>query len=340
MSANTIWNVAETDFPAGGTAQQKLGYALKCAAMAAVMEEWQPWQFRLIEGHIELYATDDQASEVADSDGRELMIRCGAALFHLKLALKRFGCLGRVELFPDLDQAGLVARIHCGFSQDHDAQEAALFEAMTRSRKNFAPSGEAPVSEAILESLNCNLAGEKAWLEFSQSESSRKRLLTLAESGVRQATAGQRPKGQGSDNEIRQFELSRGALRNSRLAQWTRPFLTFTVRNAGSEQIAVQVGGRRADQMAVLAVVKTKTDDKHGWLAAGKAMAQARLQAQVLGVSCCVFDQAFRNRHVREELRTTIGRKGFVQSIIGFGSHMAQWTFAPAAQQSATATMR
>jgi hypothetical protein len=130
---------------------------------------------------------------------------------------------------------------------------------------------------------------------------------------------------------------------SSRIAQWTKPFLTFTVRTAASGRIAVEPAGERADQMvsfAALALIKTKTDDKHGWLAAGKAVAQVRLQAQVLGVSCRVFEQAFRNRHLREELRTTIGRKGFAQSIIGFGSQQAQWTFTPPTQQSATATMR
>jgi hypothetical protein len=72
--------------------------------------------------------------------------------------------------------------------------------------------------------------------------------------------------------------------------------------------------------MGSLAVVKTKTDDRFGWLAAGEIMVRARLEAQTLGVSCQVFDQAFCERRPRQELRNIIGRKGFVQAILGFGS--------------------
>ena len=119
------------------------------------------------------------------------------------------------------------------------------------------------------------------------------------------------------------------------MAQWTRPLLTFIVRANEVESITVEAVGRRAEQMASLAVIKTKTDDKHGWLAAGQAMARVRLQARVSEISSQVFDQAFRSRFVREELRTSIGHKGFAQAIIGLGSNPATWMGASLAQQTA-----
>ena len=320
MSANTAWNGSESDFPAGGSVRQKLGHAVKCAGMAVSLDEWQSWQFRLADNQVELLADAGLVSEAVDPDGRELMIRCGAALFHLKLALKRFGCLGQVELFPEFDQSGLVARIHRGFSPDCGAQEVALFEAMARGRNAFASWNEAPVSEAAFELFESAMAGAKAWLEFSQCASSRNRLLEFAALGVKAPTPGNQP------------EAPPG---NSRVAQWTRPLLTFIVRTGEAGPITVEAAGTRADQMAMLAVIKTKTDDKHGWLATGQAMARARLQARVSGISSQVFDQAFRSRYVREELRTSIGHKGFAQAIIGFGTNPATWTAVAPAWQSA-----
>jgi hypothetical protein len=284
--------------------------------MAAAMDEWQPWQFRLDNNHVELSA--DASPAAADPDGRELMIRCGTALFHLKLALKRFGCLGRVELFPEFGQAGLVARVHCGFSPDCGAQEIALFEAMSRDRNSSASWNKTPVSESVFGRFEGAMAGEKAWLEFSQSNSSRNRLLEFAEFGVKAPATGNAP------------ETSTG---NSRVAQWTRPLLTFIVRTGDSGQVSVEPAGPRAEQMEMLAVVKTKTDDKHGWLATGQAMARVRLQARVSEISLQIFDQAFRSRYVREELRTSIGHKGFAQVLIGFGSHPAAWAASPPASQ-------
>ena len=72
--------------------------------------------------------------------------------------------------------------------------------------------------------------------------------------------------------------------------------------------------------MAALAVLKTKTDDRYGWLAAGEVLAQVQLEAARLNVSSHVFCQAFRARQTRQELRNIIGRKGFAQAIVGFGS--------------------
>jgi hypothetical protein len=318
MSANTIWHGGESDFPAGGSGRQKLGHAVKCAAMAASLDEWQPWQFRLDHNHVELSADASPAS--ADPDGRELMVRCGTALFHLKLALKRFGCLGRVELFPEFGQPGLVARVHCGFSPDCGAQEVALFEAMSRNPNSSAAWNQAPVSESLFGRFEGAMAGEKAWLEFSQCKSSRNRLLEFAEFGVKAPVTGNPP------------ETSPGS---SRVAQWTKPLLTFIVRTGDSGQVSVEPAGPRAEQMEMLAVIKTKTDDKHGWLATGQALARVRLQARVSEISLQVFDQAFRSRYVREELRTSIGHKGFAQVLIGFGSHPAAWADTSLAQQAA-----
>jgi len=75
-----------------------------------------------------------------------------------------------------------------------------------------------------------------------------------------------------------------------------------------------------------LAVVKTKTDDKHGWLAAGQTMARVILQAQVLGLSWSFFNQAVRPRAVREALRTGIGQKAVAQAILRFDSLTATET--------------
>ena len=85
MSARIAWKATEEEFPGGGSVQQKLGHVLKCAAMATAMEDWQPWQYRLAEGHIELRTNVSQELEDADPEGREQMILCGGALFQLKL---------------------------------------------------------------------------------------------------------------------------------------------------------------------------------------------------------------------------------------------------------------
>jgi hypothetical protein len=70
-----------------------------------------------------------------------------------------------------------------------------------------------------------------------------------------------------------------------------------------------------------LAVVKTKTDDKHGWVEAGQTMARTILQAQALGMPWAFFNPV-RRRGAREALRMGVGHKGFAQVILRFGPLM------------------
>ena len=50
---------------------------------------------------VELYADRTRALPVIDPDDRELTISCGAALLHLRIALRHFGYAGAVATLPD-----------------------------------------------------------------------------------------------------------------------------------------------------------------------------------------------------------------------------------------------
>ena len=146
MSASSIWNVSEAAFPANDSPRQKLMFAFKYATLAPTESGWQPWHFRMADNYLDLMAKNSPAREEADPDRREFMIGCGSALQYLKLALKHFGCLGRVVVFPDLGQPALVARVHFGCCRERDVQEKILFDAMTGSRTNRLTPGGTPVS--------------------------------------------------------------------------------------------------------------------------------------------------------------------------------------------------
>lgn len=286
MSTSSNWNVSEAEFPAGGLPREKLIFALKYAALAPTESGWQPWHYRMADSHIELLAKTSPMREEADPDRREFVIGCGTALQYLKLALKHFGCLGRVELFPDLGQSALVARVHFGFGRVRDAQEKFLFSAMTGSRTNRSPLGGTPVSETMLSALSHTAAGERGWLDFVQSETSRQHVLKITLAG----------------NQMRvSFDRSD-----------VEPTAGWHMTERQSEI-----------STATLAVVKTKTDDKHGWLEAGQTMARTVLQAQTLGLSWDFFNPV-RRREAREALRRGVGHKGFAQVILRFGPLMSE----------------
>jgi hypothetical protein len=81
---------------------------------------------------------------------------------------------------------------------------------------------------------------------------------------------------------------------------------------------AVEPVRQPAVSVVTLAVLKTKTDDKHGWLEAGQTMARTVLQAQALGLPWAFFNPV-RRREAREALRVGVGHKGFAQVVLRFG---------------------
>jgi hypothetical protein len=323
-----MWNISEAGFPANDSPRQKLMFALKYAALAPTENDWQPWHFQMADTYLELMSKHKPALEAIDPDGRELTIGCGSALLYLKLALKHFGCLGRVVLFPDLGQPALVARVHFGFCHERNTQEKLLFEAMTGSRTNGSPLGETPVSETMLAALSHAAAGERGWLDFVQNETSRRHVLKITLSG---------------NQWWMSFDRSRvqptGALAEGHASRWPRPFSAFGGRNADAGNLAVEPVHQSSDPAVTLAVVKTKTDDKHGWLEAGQTMARTVLQAQALGLSWAFFNPV-RRRAAREALRMGVGHKGFAQVILRFGPLMTGETTRVTAPTTATAMSR
>ena len=308
-----MWKISETEFPANGSPRQKLMFALKYAEFAPTESDWQPWHFRMADTHLELLAKNSPAREAIDPDGRELMIGCGSALLYLKLALKHFGCLGRVALFPDLGEPALVARVHFGFCRERDAREKLLFNAMTGSRANVSPLGGTPVSETMLAMLSHAAAGERGWLDFVQSETSRQQVLKITLAG-----------------EADEMDSDRAQ---------TGSIFAFAGRNVDAWRMSVEPVLEPSVPAETLAVVKTKTDEKHGWLEAGQTMARTVLQAQALGLSWAFFNPV-RRREARAALRMGVGHKGFAQVILRFDPLSVTKDVRVTTPMTATATFR
>ncbi|MDR3458524.1 MAG: hypothetical protein P4N60_13825 [Verrucomicrobiae bacterium] len=299
--------MSEVDFPATGSPRQKLEFALTYATLAPTAGNWQPWYFRLTETRVDLMAKKNPSREEIDPDRREFMLGCGSALLYLKHTLKHFGCLGRVELFPDLGQPELVAQLHFGTGRERDAREKLLFDAMPKSPASPSPLGEPPVTAAMLSALAHAATGERGWLDFVQSEIGRRQVLEV--------TLAQPRPGMNSAYSNRPAMTETADESGERLPP---PVFAFGDRAVDVWKEPVEPDFPPAVATATLAVVKTKTDDKHGWLEAGQTMARTILQAQALGLSWAFFDPV-RRRDARAALRTAVGRKGFAQVILRFG---------------------
>ena len=86
-------------------------WAVEQAARAPSIHNTQPWRFRWQDGQFELRADTQRGLEGADPEGRELVLSCGAALFNLRLALRKLGYSADVTVLPSLADPRMLARV-------------------------------------------------------------------------------------------------------------------------------------------------------------------------------------------------------------------------------------
>lgn len=73
------------------TAEEIARYVVAKAVWAPSVHNTQPWRFTVGGQEISLHADADRRLVVADPNGREMLISCGAALFNVRLALRSLG---------------------------------------------------------------------------------------------------------------------------------------------------------------------------------------------------------------------------------------------------------
>ncbi len=340
MAATAHWTAA-AGFPMNGSPRDKLGFAVKIATLAAPEpRHTQPWQFQIFDQFIALSAVPPLAAPDFAPDERDAMIQCGTMLQYLKLALKRHQCFGREILFPDLDRPNLAAHIYPGGSGGRDGPERQLSDAMEVA-ETTAPRLAAPSCASALDAFSRTMPGDRGWLEFARSDGSRQRLLELLNPSRRMQLKEIRLQNETlvrSPDGVWESAGFTGTTLHERFSRWRRPALAVKMRASAPTRSAIPALPDPAAASGIFAVLKTKTDDKHGWLAAGQMLARLLLQARALGVACTPFLDPLRHPDLRSELRTAIGHKGFTQVILHFAGLQLEAPLPSPAHYATTAT--
>lgn len=89
------------------TARELVSLAIR----APSVHNTQPWAWRIGPDSIELYADESRRLDASDPAGRDLMISCGAALHHLRVAARASGLMPEVARLPDAADPALLARV-------------------------------------------------------------------------------------------------------------------------------------------------------------------------------------------------------------------------------------
>ncbi|AGL16978.1 nitroreductase family protein [Actinoplanes sp. N902-109] len=113
--------------------------SVQAAVLAPSLHNSQPWQFRIGGDTVEVYADRRRCLAVLDPTGREMLLSVGAAIFNLRVELRRQGFRTTVALFPDPMRPSLVARVRAVAEAAPPRAAEALGEAIPHRHTNRWP---------------------------------------------------------------------------------------------------------------------------------------------------------------------------------------------------------
>ena len=123
--------------------------AARRAVLAPSIHNTQPWRFVLLDDALEIVGDLDRRLDVLDPRGRQLLMSCGCALFHARVAVQAAGHEPLVHRFPDDDRPDVVARLQVG-SPGTFPGSAALDRAIDERRTNRRPFLGDQLPESLL----------------------------------------------------------------------------------------------------------------------------------------------------------------------------------------------
>lgn len=322
MTANkSPWEISEADFPAEASLPEKLEFILGFALLAPSSHNTQPWLFRIRGESIEIFADRTRSLRISDPNDRELTISCGAALFHLRLALRHFQMFGGIEILPDANDPDLLARVRVGTEGGASPEETLMFHAIPKRRTNRQRFKTDPLPPKLMAALHTAAFHEGAWMHWVLDNEERTQVADLI---------GEADRTQWSDRKFRM-----------ELAAWLHPH-NHNARDGipgyaqDADDLISSVGplvvrtfdmgqGQAAKNTDIamnspgLAVLGTAEDTPHAWLTMGQALAHVLLRARVEDVYTSYLNQPIEVPELRHELTHIISRQGYPQLILRFG---------------------
>ena len=305
------------------TAEQIVRYVVAEAVWAPSVNNTQPWRFTPDGDRICLHGDQERRLTVADPDGRELMISCGAALFNVRLALRSLGYIPATSVLPEPGQPMLVAQVSWPGHADMNEFERRLFSHIRTRRTHRGAFDPAPLPPDLIAALRGGAAREGTTLRI------------VADDGRRAALA--------AAVQTAEHELERNGERLRELARWTpapgsacRDGVPATSYPARAEHTEPYFPGRDFARghgwglpplspatsfraAGVAGLLTTAADRPVDWVSTGQALQRILLTASASGAAVALHSQPLELPWLREFIRTQLSDDGYPHLVLRFG---------------------
>jgi nitroreductase len=274
--------------------------ALALACHAPSVHNTQPWRWRVGDRSVHLYADLRRWLPATDAEGRDLVVSCGAALHHARVALAAAGLRAAVHRQPNpADEPDHLAALVLTAGAPADS-DLALATAITRRRTDRRRFSSWEVPDRMFDELVARAAEQGALLTDVSGETTRV-VASLAEAArIQEAIPAYRHETDlWSGHSARDDGVpARNLLADPGTTSPSRRFAAGTIDQAD----AGEPDGAR------LAVLGTASDDLLSQLRAGEALSAVMLHATTLGLATCPLSQPLEVESTRAAVRDDVLR--------------------------------
>ena len=281
----------------------------------------QPWRFVARRDSIELHADLDRRIPVVDPQDRELTISCGAALENLCIALTQSRLAHRVDIEPAADSTLIAEVTVTGECPAPTGTDAALFAAIPERHTHRVAYDVLPLPRGLVTEMRTAAYDRGVAFDVIEDVGAIDQFITMTMRADREQSSRAAFREELADwlrpNTARTGDGMPGAAHG--LSDWTSYVAPFVVRtfDMGRGRAA-----RDHDLVAaspLIAVIASYTDDKPGWIAAGRALERVALTVTAAGHSMSYLNQAIEEPHTRSELKLLLQHEVFPQIVLRVG---------------------
>jgi hypothetical protein len=272
------------------------------ANRAPSVHNTQPWQWRLGDSSIHLFADSTRSLPATDPTGRDLRISCGAALHHLRVALLAAGWSSTVHRLPDPAHPGHLAAVEL-YPGQPTAEQLMLAAAIENRRSDRRVMSTWPVPAQLVAELERAAEAEGAALRVVTGDADRRHVAALiSHASIEQSltprlleeAAAWSGRGRAAPDGVPAVNVPVG------------PDGTFAVRAFTTREQRQDTLGRDETDGTVLALLATVDSSPLDDLAAGEALSAVLLGATRWGVASDPISQPLEVPSTRAELRRTL----------------------------------
>jgi hypothetical protein len=289
--------------------------AVTLACHAPSVHNSQPWRWIADGAVLHLFADRRRLVARIDSSGRELLLSCGAAADHLRVAMTAVGWDAGVEQFPDPDEPDHLVTF--SFSRMPCVEDAhrRRADAIRRRRTDRLPFA-APAGWGALEQRLRGLVDDHHVELDVIADDSRQELAEA--SRLTESIRRQDPTYQA---ELRWWtsplQLDQGVPQQARLSasEAGRVDVSRAFPTAGFADRRQEISSDRSK----IIVLSTRDDTRQEILPCGEALSAVLLECTTAGLATCTLTHLTEVTPSRDVVRRLIGRTGLPQLLIRVG---------------------